>query len=443
MAGQNLDRNSILIDIKGELDELPSRYSRPSIFKVDDYLRSGGWDNVYDPEIVAIGPYHHAKTHLKYMELHKLRYLKRLLDRRNENQADRYIDAVVGMEERARKCYAGSIDLSKNDFVKLMVRDGCFLIELLRYHGLKNLRDPDDPILQERTLSQLRHDIVLVENQLPFFVLNQLFNMTKGEDPNDDIISLTLLFVKGMFLNLSAPVGSLQIKKIDHLFGLIHDVWVLPFVKTIPQGNTGKNNQASAVEWDNINSASGLREAGIKFKKAKDYTSLMDIKFVGGVLRIPQLNIYYETESQFRNLVAYEQYLPDGEPRFVSDYTFFLHCLINTPDDVELLRRRGIIGNCLGNDEEVSLMFNRLGKSILTSSKFSYSQTFADVNRHYRRRTKKWLANLWRDYFNSPWSILKFLAAVALLALTFLQTFYTVYSYYHPKTNSNGSPSRS
>ncbi|KAK4405766.1 hypothetical protein Sango_0583100 [Sesamum angolense] len=321
---QNLDRNSIILDIKEELNELPSRYSRPSIFKVDDYLRSGGWDNVYDPEIVAIGPYHHGKTHLKYMELHKFRYLKRLLDRRNENQADHYIDAVIGMEERARKCYAGSIDLSKNDFVKLMVRDGCFLIELLRYHGLKNLRDPDDPILQERTLSQLRHDIVLVENQLPFFLLNQLFIMTKSEDPNDDIISLTLLFVKGMFLNLSAP--------------------------TVLQGNIGKNNQASAVEWDNINSASGLREAGIKFKKAKDYTSLMDI---------------------------------------------------------------------------------------------NYSQTFADVNKHYRRRTKKWLAKLWRDYFNSPWSILKFLAAVALLALAFLQTFYTVYSYYNLKTNSNGPPSGS
>ncbi|KAL0294317.1 UNVERIFIED_CONTAM: hypothetical protein Sangu_2518500 [Sesamum angustifolium] len=278
------------------------------------------------------------------MELHKFRYLKRLLDRRNENQADRYIDAVIGMEEGHE-------------------------------NAMPNLRDPDDPILQERTLSQLRHDIVLVENQLPFFLLNQLFIMTKSEDPNDDIISLTLLFVKGMFLNLSAPVGSLQIKKIDHLFGLIHDVWVLPFTKTVPQGNIGKNNQASAVEWDNINSASGLREAGIKFKKAKDYTSLMDIKFVGGVLRIPQLNIYYETESQFTN--------------------------------------RGLLAN------------------------------FADVNKHYRRRTKKWVAKLWRDYFNSPWSILKFLAAVALLALAFLQTFYTVYSYYNPKTNSNGPPSGS
>ncbi|KAK4425614.1 hypothetical protein Salat_1755400 [Sesamum alatum] len=435
MAGQNLDRNSIVIDIKEELNKLPSEHAKPSIFKVDDHLRSGEWDNVYDPEIVAIGPYHHEKPHLKDMEMHKLIYLNRLLKRKNEKQADRYIDAVVGMEGRARKCYARSIDLSPNDFVKLMVRDGCFLIELLRYHGLESLKDPDDPILHERILSQLRHDIVLVENQLPFFVLNQLFNMTKSEDPNDDIISLTLLFVKGMFLNLSAPKGSLQIKKIDHLLGLIHDVWVLPFARMIPQENAAKNNQAA--KWENINSASGLREAGIDFENANEYNSLMDIKFVrkfvGAKLKIPQLNIYYETESQIRNLVAYEQYLPDGEPRYVSDYTFFLHCLINTSDDVELLCRSGIIGNWLGNDEEVSLMFNRLGKTTLTSSNFNYAQVFRDVNKHYHSHRRRWWAELWKKYFDGPWSCAKFLAALAVLVLTFLQTYYTLYSYHHPK----------
>ncbi|KAI3469636.1 hypothetical protein Pfo_026299 [Paulownia fortunei] len=435
MSEETVDQAQIIVNIIEELGKLPSRHSKPSIFKVDDYFRSGVWDNVYNPEIVAIGPYHHEKSHLQNMEKHKYRYLKRLLERKNEASPERYVAAVAGMEERARKCYAEHIDLNKNDFVKLMVLDGCFLIELLRYHGLRNLREPDDPIFrQERILSQLRHDFVLLENQLPFFVLNQLFNMTKTEDPNDEIITLTLLFVKGMFLNLSASPESLPIRNIDHLFGLVRDVWVLPFVKTITQGNARKNNGTD--NWENINSVSGLRVAGIKFEKAKDNSSLMDIKFVGGVLRIPQLNIYYETESQLRNLVAYEQYLPDGEPRYVSDYTFFLHCLINTSNDVELLRRRGIIGNWLGNDEEVSLMFNRLGKSILTSSRFCYSEVFCDVNRHYHRRTKKWLANLWRDYFNSPWSILKFLAAVALLALALMQTVYTIYAYYHPRINS-------
>ncbi|KAK4405776.1 hypothetical protein Sango_0584100 [Sesamum angolense] len=160
-------------------------------------------------------------------------------------------------------------------------------------------------------------------------------------------------------------------------------------------------------KWENINSISGLREAGIKFKRAKDDDNLMDIKFVNGVLRIPQLIIYDETESQLMNLIAYEQYMSDGERRYFSDYTFFMHCLINTSNDVELLRSCGIIENCLGMTK--------------------------NVNRHCQRRGKRWKANLHRNYFNSPWTIISFLAAVALLVLTLTQTTYTVLTYYNRK----------
>ncbi|KAL0414466.1 UNVERIFIED_CONTAM: hypothetical protein Sradi_1648300 [Sesamum radiatum] len=348
------------------------------------------------------------------------------------------VNAVVCMEERARKWYGGRVDPANgSDFVKMLVIDGCFLIELLRCYGLDNRRNPNDPIFKyERILSQLRHDIVLNDNQIPFFVLNDLFNMSQSKDPKDDLIHLTLRFVEGMFLDLSIP-KNLKFVKPDHLLGLIRDVWVLPFANN----NVERNNQVVLGKWKNINSASELQKTGIDFKISEDYNSLMDIKFVrkclGAKLKIPQMNIYYETESQIRNLVAYEQYLPDGNPRYVSDYTFFMHCLINTSNDVELLCRSGIIGNWLGNDEEVSLMFNRLGKTILTSSKFSYSQIFSEVNIHYHSHRKKWWAELWREYFDGPWACAKFLAALVLLGLAILQTIFTIYPYYHPRKDSS------
>ncbi|KAL0293207.1 UNVERIFIED_CONTAM: hypothetical protein Scaly_3145700 [Sesamum calycinum] len=209
-----------------------------------------------------------------------------MVGRENKN-ADKIVKAVVGMEERARKWYGGRVDPARgSDFVKMLVIDGCFLIELLRCYGLDNWRDLNDPIF-------------------------------KSKDPKDDLILLTLNFVKGMFLDLSVP-EELEFKKPDHLLGLIRDVWVLPFA----------NNNAAAPtlgKWENIQSASELHRTGIDFKISEDHNSLMDIKFVrkclGAKLKIPQLNIYYETESQIRNLVAYEQYLPYGNPRYVSDYT--------------------------------------------------------------------------------------------------------------------------
>ncbi|KAK6161486.1 hypothetical protein DH2020_004867 [Rehmannia glutinosa] len=433
--------DSVIIDIQDKLACLPCTPSKPSIFRVDGHLRSRGWDNVYDPEILSIGPYHHGNSRLQNMEQLKYRYLKRLLKRKEEQSVDRYVTAVAAMEKRARTCYAEPLDhLDEKAFVTLLLLDGFFLIELFRYCSFENSRDADDPIFRhERILSQLRHDILLLENQLPFFVLNQLFNMTKtNENPDDELITLALRFVDGMFLNLSVSkvVQKLPVKNIDHICGLIHDVWCQPFAETISKGYiVSKSNEIDV--WDNINSISGLREAGIKFRKAKginSYLNLMDIKFENGVLKIPQLLIFDETESQFRNLIAYEQYLPDGERRYVSDYTFFMHCLINTPKDVDLLRSHGIIENCLGDDEEVCLMFNRLGRNILTSSDFCYSRVFRNVNRHCSRRVKKWKANLRRNYFNSPWSIIKFLAAVVLLLLAVTQTTYTVLTYYNRRT---------
>ncbi|KAK4393653.1 hypothetical protein Sango_1836100 [Sesamum angolense] len=308
--------DSVIIHIHCQLDGLPSTPSTPIIWRVDSHLRNDKSNNVYDPEILAIGPYHHGISRLQNMEQLKYSYLKQFLKRKNEQSVERYVTAMAAMEKRARKCYADPLDLDGNAFVTMMT--------------------------------------------------------------------------------------------ISH-----------------------KSNERD--EWDNINSISGLREAGIKVRKAKRNESLMDIKFINGVLRIPELIIYDETESQFMNLIAYEQLLPGGKQRYVSDYTFFMHCLINTSKDVKLLRSRGIIENCLGDDDEVRQMFNRLGRNILTSSGFCYSQVFCCVNRHCQRRSKKWNAKLRRNYFNSPWSIISFLAAFTLLVLTFTQTTYTVLTYYTRK----------
>ncbi|KAG8370299.1 hypothetical protein BUALT_Bualt14G0102500 [Buddleja alternifolia] len=381
-----------------ELDELtPSISSRPFIFKVGGHLR--GEDGVYDPRILAVGPYYHYNKpeSLENMEKAKRKYVKQLLRRKNEESVHAYVRALVPMEQQARDCYAETFALEKDDFLKLLILDGFFLIELFRNYHSRNLRgDADDPIFRlETNLSLLRRDIFLVENQLLFFVLNHLFNMTKI-DEEEDLIALILHFVDGMFLNLSASRAStrLSFKNIDHLCGLIHEFLCFPFQKA-----TGNEN-------------------------------FMDISFVDGVLIIPQLSVFDETESQLRNLATYEQYLAYGEHRYVSDYMCFMHHLMNSSNDAQLLCNRGIIKNWLGDDEDVCFMFNRIGQNILTSPNFGYSQVFCNVNDHCRRRAKKWTANLCRTYFNSPWSIISLIAAAALVLFTGTATVFTTLSYF-------------
>ncbi|KAG8370290.1 hypothetical protein BUALT_Bualt14G0101600 [Buddleja alternifolia] len=371
--------------------------SEPSIFKVHT-LRSDARDNVYDPKILAIGPYHHKKSSLQNMEQYKCRYMKQLLWVNNEQSVDRYVIAAIKMQKRARECYAGPIDLDENEFIKMMILDGCFLIELFRYYHYQMLRLANgyDPIFEWGIRDQLRHDIMLVDNQLPFFVLNELFNMTNYSGV--DLTFLILKFFHRLYLNLSLPntIEGRHMQKTDHIVGLIHHNL---------RGNVG--NQ-TCENWENISSVSELREVGIRFEKAEAeiifengqrIMNLMDIKFVNGVLKIPQLDILSRMESQFGNLIAYEQNLPRGRRRYVSDYMFVMHCLLKTSDDAKLLMSHEIIKIWLGDNKDVCDMFKRLGKNILPSPKFSYSQIFSHVNGWKATPQRK--ATPWRNYIKN------------------------------------------
>ncbi|KAL7209739.1 hypothetical protein ACSBR1_031324 [Camellia fascicularis] len=65
------------------------------------------------------------------------------------------------LEERARKSYAGSINLNADEFVQMMLLDGCFIIKLFRKFEMRGLIDMDDPIYQ---LCLIRNVLRSVEN---------------------------------------------------------------------------------------------------------------------------------------------------------------------------------------------------------------------------------------------------------------------------------------
>ncbi|KAI3454742.1 hypothetical protein Pfo_011405 [Paulownia fortunei] len=419
-------RDHVSIRIDNILLGLPSSPCKPTIFRVDDDIRYAN-EKLYDPKVLSIGPFHHGKDHLQKMEQHKFRYLKLLLKRKKESSVDKYIMAIRSLEEKARRCYAEPVEFRSDEFVQMLLLDGCFIIELIRKYGFDELREMDDTIFQyEQVISQLRHDLMLVENQVPFFVLDQLFSMTKTGNPDDDILYLIQLFIDDIspWPEASEVTGKVSVKNVDHLLGLVYRIWCSSFAKMTA-------NRPVKIEEEKmvaINSTTELQEAGIKFEKDTE-SNCLDIKFIKGVMKIPGFGVSDETESILRNLIAYEHLFIDNHPKYVTDYAFFLHCLINSSKDVEVLRRRGILTNLLGDDEMVYHMFNRLGRNILMSSDFCYADVYDKVNGHCGHRRNRWLAILRRDYFNSPWSLISFFAAIMLLLFTLTQTVFSVLSY--------------
>ncbi|XP_041010496.1 uncharacterized protein LOC121254493 isoform X2 [Juglans microcarpa x Juglans regia] len=179
------------------------------------------------------------------------------------------------------------------------------------------------------------------------------------------------------------------------------------------------------IEHWNIHSATELKEAGVKFKKAEK-SNVISIKFNNGLMEISPLTIEDQTETYLRNLIAYEQYCHrPNNVTYVSNYVRFMDHLINSPKDVELLRRRGIIYNNLGDDKVISTMVNKLGDYVSFPTNI-YARTIMDVNMHCRRRRNVWMAKLRRDYFNSPWALVSFMGAVLLLALAITQAIFSI-----------------
>ncbi|KAJ6713127.1 hypothetical protein OIU79_009176 [Salix purpurea] len=188
--------------------------------------------------------------------------------------------------------------------------------------------------------------MLLLENQLPFCVLLELFSMAmpNERDPLVPLVDKASGFFKWMFpgsrLERSNIISSHECK---HLLDLVYHNWLLRSPPVLP-----RESEAKSIKAEFIRSAKELKEAGIRF----------------------------------------------------------------------------------GKQEESYGLFQGTNVMISDRDRFYYAQVFERVEMHCARRHNEWMAKLRRDYFNNPWSLISFLAALSLLLLTFLQTLFTVMSYY-------------
>ncbi|EEF37410.1 UPF0481 protein At3g47200 [Ricinus communis] len=449
-----------VISIKEKLeqahqDDAAGSWAKLCIYRVPHYLREGD-DKAIVPQIVSLGPYHHAKRRLRQMDRHKWRSLQHVLKRTNKD-IKLFLDSVREVEERARSCYEGTIGLSSNEFVEMMVLDGCFVLELFRgaAEGFKQLGYArNDPIFAMRgSMHSIQRDMIMLENQLPLFILDLLLGLQfDNPDQKGFVAKLALTFFDPL-MPTDEPLTKSEKNKLESSLGYattfdpladqggLHclDVFRRSLLRSGPKPVprnwikrwSNNNRVADKRRTQLIHCVTELREAGIKFKKRKT-DRFWDIKFKDGVLRIPRLLVHDGTKSLFLNLIAFEQcHLDCGND--ITSYVVFMDNLINSPQDVAYLHYCGILEHWLGSDAEVADLFNRLCQEVVFDINDSYlSQLSQDVNQYYNHRWNTWRASLKHNYFGNPWAIISLVAAVVLLALTFAQTFYSVYGYYMP-----------
>ncbi|KAF5933888.1 hypothetical protein HYC85_030059 [Camellia sinensis] len=181
-----------------------------SIFKVPQSLKKLELD-AFVPHIVSIGPYHWHKDHLMEMETYKWILLQHVLNR--AGMPLRTLKEKMSKFERATRKHYDQLFENINDFVQMMLLDACFILELfcVDAHGWKKYRHTSDPsgrLNMKGFMPFIRRDLLMLENQLPLFVLQEMFTLLdwKKRTPNESVHSLAIKFfdqlIPGISINL-------------------------------------------------------------------------------------------------------------------------------------------------------------------------------------------------------------------------------------------------
>ncbi|KAJ9548767.1 hypothetical protein OSB04_021310 [Centaurea solstitialis] len=397
----------------------------PTIYRVPLSLRDLS-PRSYNPSVVSIGPLHREDKTLQEFECQKAIYLHHLLkqysdDDQPKNILDKCLKKVNTSIPKIRECYGETIPCTDAELAKMMVMDACFILEFFFPSHEHELLISGNFILQ----NSISNDLVLLENQIPFFVLQDvfdiLFEFPKGR-------SLTLAILKGLeYLNPLKVETYNVVKDPHHVLGLLQNSFHSAAIDIIDYRPLSPMSKHSALELD---------KAGVKFKPnesgnwslAIDFSSSWVESFcwccTNRTLRMPVMQIHDYSETFLRNIIAYEQCTPDV-PNYVTSYSLAIDFLVENPEDLSMLIKSKIVTNDLGSNEVAANMINNIGKKV-NFREFYYLAQWNQLDGYYNGCWPKNIARLKRTYFNSPWNAIALFAGIILFALTLIQTIYAV-----------------
>ncbi|XP_050282438.1 putative UPF0481 protein At3g02645 [Quercus robur] len=439
------------------------------IYKVPPELRKVNHD-AYTPMLISIGPFHHKDEKLKNMEKLKLRYFKEARHRTKKSTAE-LARCIEEKEETIRHYYAESFDITREDFTNMILLDSIFIIEHLWRTKRTSLKSPSSngtssPQKEECFLDEqnprlsysILLDLILLENQVPFFVLEDLYNSAYGHLPDQHttyqqnghrdedkpfhklVLDYFLHFWEDFGLNSPSyncnkmlPVKDKQIRHfIDFLRYLL-----LPCEYALECGKSIKR----------LPCAKKLAEAGVEFREVPD-RFFHDIEFkkscllekcpclnlswllscfpcfkclenMQPILEIPSFTVGDATERVIRNLMAFEQY-HYLEEAYICNYIVLLDHLIDTAEDVDLLVEKKVLVNWLGSNKAVAILINRLSQQIVEGNRSRYHDLSKQLNRHYENCWNKLMASFTSLYFRDFWRGTATVAGILLLFFAFM-----------------------
>ncbi|KAF8722603.1 hypothetical protein HU200_022438 [Digitaria exilis] len=369
------------------------------------------------PSVVAIGPYHHGAPHLHKMEEVKLAAAYYLCRSSGRSTVEVY-ERVRSAAPAARACYDADdpsvSGLSDADFAAMMFLDGCFLLQYM-------VDDVTAPVLRNRmTLStgpSIQKDIFLLENQIPWLVLDAL-----AEFMSVDVLG----FVTGMgdeFLP-GNDHGSRRITidknkyKPPHLLGLLRytKVGCMPPSEKNYRG-ISSSLSSSAVELAEIgvavtpSSKAWFGDMAIHRRHRLFAELSLSPLFLSEVTACWLVNMAaQEASTSGARSSAMEEEEEASDDFVVSSYLSVLAMLMDRKEDVHELRRRRVLHGALSNKEALGF-FKGLGQHLRFGSR--YYATLEGIDSYKRHKSVRITA--YKFVYNNYKFIAAFLSVTGVL----------------------------
>ncbi|KAF8081378.1 hypothetical protein N665_0890s0016 [Sinapis alba] len=410
------------------------------IYRVPNIIREVN-PEAYTPQLVLIGPLNHSlKSQAKIksldvgdditftksmsylnMEEHKKTYVAEFAARvEGKITINGFRKMIKEEEEKIRASYQESTTwIQSPEFVEMVLHDSVFIIEFMLRFTKRGPETKGDHLFAGLSLGEtVYYDLILLENQLPYFILEKLFH------PIIPRIYPSLTFQNLIihFFHLQSKIGR------DSKFRHFTDLFRCVRVETLPRH---MNDVQKCEPIEHIYNADKLESGGVKFKAVGEEFSL-NVRFEKGCLMMSHLTVHDKLEKELRNIMALEQ-CHYSYNTHVCNYVLFLDYLIDNDKDVDLLVEKGIIQNWMGQPVLVSQMVNKLNVGIFHYNPY-YSDIVAEVNKYYKTPMNRSKAILKRVYFGNMWTGTATIAATFLLVMTLIQTVSSIIQVMHNRS---------
>ncbi|KAM7511604.1 hypothetical protein LguiB_010479 [Lonicera macranthoides] len=229
----------------------------------------------YTPQLIALGPYHHMRPELYHMERYKVEAVRNFL---NSRQILGYqtllVDKMKGMGPTIRACYHRYLDLDEEILAWIISIDGLFLLGLLG--NFYNASSSKSTKLTHEMNAMLYRDVMMLENQIPFVLLQEIqktLQLSFGEDKNYDEELLSMM--KG-FCNALSPLKLAQetqclaknnsfLHLLDFMYHLIVNNSVTKIIPNLPKAPEKVAPKNEIIKEDLFGNIGEIIEMGTQF----------------------------------------------------------------------------------------------------------------------------------------------------------------------------------